>query len=67
MESRNPLFYKDVFPCKSREEPSSSKQVLETINENSQDQDKDGELEPRHSKREKTKKIFWLGFYDICA
>ena len=35
MESRNTSFFEDVFPCKSIDEPSSSKRVLETINENS--------------------------------
>ena len=54
MESTNALLFEDVFPCKSKKEPSSSKRVLETINENSQDQDKDGEVEPRGSKRERT-------------
>ena len=54
MESMNALLFEDVFPCKSKEEPSSSKRVFETINENSQDQDKDGEVEPRGSKRERT-------------
>ena len=41
MESRNLSLFEDVFSCKSREEPSSSKRVLETINE---DQDKDNEV-----------------------
>ena len=35
MESRNASFFEDVFPCRSKEEQSSLKQVLETINENS--------------------------------
>ena len=35
MESRNALIFEDIFPYKSKEEPSSSKRVLETINENS--------------------------------
>ena len=35
MESRNASFFEDVFPCKYREGPSSSKRVLKTINENS--------------------------------
>ena len=60
MESRNASFFEDVFPCKSKEEPSSSKQVLETINENSQDQD--GEVEPRHNKRARTEKSFGPDF-----
>ena len=57
-------FFEDLFPCKSKEEPSSSKRVLETINENSQDQD--GEVEPRRSKRARTK-IFWSIFSEACA
>ena len=57
MESKNVSFFEDVFPCKSGEEPSSSKLVLETINENSQDQDKDSEVEPRCSKRARIKNI----------
>ena len=35
MESRNASFFEDVFLCESRDEPSSPKRVLETINENS--------------------------------
>ena len=35
MESRNASFFEDVFPCISKEKPSSSKRVLEAINENS--------------------------------
>ena len=62
MESRNASFFKDVFPCKSKEEPCSSKQVLETINENSQDENNDGEVEPRCRKRARTKKPFGLDF-----
>ncbi|RVW26496.1 Retrovirus-related Pol polyprotein from transposon TNT 1-94 [Vitis vinifera] len=30
MESRNASFFEDVFPCKSKEEPSSSKRMLES-------------------------------------
>ena len=62
MESRNASLFEDVFPCRSREEPSSSKQVLKTINENSHDQDKDGEVEPRRSKRARAKKSFGPNF-----
>ena len=62
MESRNAYFFEDVFPCRSREEPSSLKRVLETIIENSQDQDKDDEVEPRCSKRVMTKKSFGPNF-----
>ena len=35
MESRNASFFEDVFPYKSKEESSSSKRILKTINENS--------------------------------
>ena len=35
MESRNASLFENVFPCKSKEELSSSKRVFETINENS--------------------------------
>ena len=60
MEMRNASLFEDVFPCKSKEEPSSSKRVLETINENSQDQD--GEVEPRCSKRTRIEKSFGSDF-----
>ena len=60
MESRNASFFENVFPCKSKEEPSSSKRVLETINENNQDQD--GEVDPRRSKRARTEKSFGPDF-----
>ena len=36
--------------------------MLETINENSQDQNKEVEVEPRHSKRARTKKSFGPDF-----
>ena len=58
MESRNASFFEDVFPCKSKEKSSSSKQVLETINGNSHDEINDGEVEPRRSKRERMGKYF---------
>ena len=44
MESRNASLFENVFPCKSKKELRSSKRVLETINENSQDQDDEVEL-----------------------
>ena len=58
MESRNASFFEDVFPCTSKEESSSSKRVLEIIKENSQEQDRDGEVEPRSSKRARKEKYF---------
>ena len=62
MESRNASFFEDVFPYGSKEKPSSSKRVLETIQENSQDEDTDGEVEPRRSKRARTEKSFGPDF-----
>ena len=62
MESRNSSFFENVFPYGSKEKPNSSKRVLETIHENSQDVDTDGEVEPRRSKRARTKKSFGLDF-----
>ena len=56
IELKNASFFEDVFPCKSKEESSSSKQVLRTITENTQDQY--GEVEPRHNKRAKMEKSF---------
>ena len=64
MESRNPSFFEDVFPCKSKVEQNSSKRVFGTINENSQDENGNGEVEPKHSKRARVK-IFWSKFSDL--
>ena len=55
-------FFEDVFPCKFKEEPNSSKCKLETINENSQDQNEDSEVEPRSSKKGKIEKSFGQDF-----
>ena len=62
MESRNASFFEDVFPYGFKEKPSSSKRVLETIHESSQDKDTDGEVEPRSSKRARTEKSFGPDF-----
>ena len=51
MESKNASFFEYVFLSNSKEEPGSSKQMLETVDENSQGQNKDGEVEPKHNKR----------------
>ena len=48
--------------CKSKIEPNSSKRALETINENSQDGNDNGEVEPRRSKRARVEKSFGLDF-----
>ena len=52
MESRNASFFEDVFPCNSKEEPGSSKRMLETVDEISQGQNKDGEVESRRCKKQ---------------
>ena len=62
MESRNALFFKDVFPCKSKVEPNSSKRAFWTINENSQDENYNSEVEPRCSKRARVEKSFGPDF-----
>ena len=62
MKSRNVSFFECVFPCKSKEEPNSSKRVLETINENSHDQDKVCEVKPRRNKRVMIEKYFGPDF-----
>ncbi|WJZ85230.1 hypothetical protein VitviT2T_004776 [Vitis vinifera] len=60
MESRNASFFEDVFPCKSKEEPSSSKRMLK-----SQDQNEEVEVEPRRSKRVRTEKSFGPDFLNF--
>ena len=62
MELRNASFFEDVFPCKFKEELGSSKRKLETINENSQNQNEDSEFELRHSKRARIEKYFGQDF-----
>ena len=55
MESRNASFFEDIFSCKSKEDPGSSKHKLEAINENS-------EVEPKHSKRARIEKSYGTNF-----
>ena len=62
MELMNASLFEDVFSCKSKEELGSSKRKLETINGNSQDQNKDSEVKPRHSKRARIEKSFGQNF-----
>ena len=62
MESRNASFFEDVFLCKSKVDPNSSKRAFEIINENSQDGNDIGEVEPRRSKRARVEKSFGLDF-----
>ncbi|XP_073119815.1 uncharacterized protein [Henckelia pumila] len=59
MESRNDSFFEHVFPCKSKEEPSSSKRLHETMKT---EQEVNYEVEPRRSKRARTEKSFGLDF-----
>ena len=62
MELRNASFFEDVFPCKSKVDPNSSKRAFETINENSQDGNDTGEVEPRRSKTARVEKYFGPNF-----
>ena len=58
MELRNASLFEDVFPCRSKEDSSSSIRVFETINGNIYDQDKVSKVEPKRSKRGRTEKSF---------
>ena len=64
MESRNASFFEHVFPCRSEEKASSSKRTYETMTEHSQEQEleEEVEVEPRHSKRERTEKSYGPDF-----
>ena len=62
MESRNASFFENVFPCKSKVEPNSSKRSFETTNENSKDGNDTSEVEPRCSKRVRVEKSFGQDF-----
>ena len=62
MESRNASFFEDVFSCKSKVDPNSSKRAFETINENSQDGNDSSEVEPRCSKRARVEISFGPDF-----
>ena len=59
MESMNASLFEDVFPCKSKVEPNSSKRAFETINENNQD--------GNDAIRYKGRKIFWSRFSKLHA
>ena len=62
MESRNASFFEDVFPYKSKVEPNSSKREFGDITENSQDEDNNGEVEPKRSKKARVEKSFGPDF-----
>ncbi|XP_073153942.1 uncharacterized protein [Henckelia pumila] len=57
MQLRNALFFENVFPCKSKKEPSSFKRSHEAM-----EQEVNHEVEPRRSKRARTEKFFGPDF-----
>ena len=57
IESRNALFFEEIFPCKPTQETNSLKRNLESTCSTSHDQElmeERNEVEPRRSKRTKT-------------
>ena len=62
MESKNASFFEDIFPCRFKDEASSSKRTLETIDSQDHKSDEEVEVEPRHSKRTRIEKSFGLDF-----
>ena len=68
MESTNASFFEYIFPCKSNEGPSLSKRMYKTMNEDSQDQNHEQEVEdePRRNKRIMIEKSFSPNFLTIC-
>ena len=62
MESRNASLFDDVFPCKSKVEPNSSKRAFGTINENRQEENDNGEVEPRRRKKVRVENSFGPDF-----
>ena len=66
MESRNASFFEHVFPCLSKEGSSSLKRTHEDIEDNTSDPENeeefDGEVEPRRSKRVRTEKSYGPDF-----
>ncbi|XP_073152041.1 uncharacterized protein [Henckelia pumila] len=57
MESRNAVFFEDIFPCKERKEISSNKKTYENTIETPQTNE-----EPRRSKRVRVEKSFGPDF-----
>ena len=64
MESRKASFFEHIFPCKFEKRPISSKRTYEIMNEDSQDQNQEQEVEdePRRSKRIRIEKSFGSDF-----
>ena len=46
MESRNALFFEDVFLCRFKDKASSSKQTLEIIDSQNHESEEEVEVEP---------------------
>ena len=65
IESRNAVFFEEIFPYKSTQVLSSLKRNFESISSTSYDQwlmEERNEVEPRHSKRAKTSKSLGPNF-----
>ena len=62
IESRNALFFEDVFPCRFKDEASLLKRSLETINSQDHELEEEVEVESRRSQRTRTEKSFGLDF-----
>ena len=65
IESRNAVFFEDIFSYKSTQESSSHKRNFESMSSTSHDQElmeERNEVEPKCSKRAKTSKSFGLNF-----
>ena len=65
IESRNAVFFEEIFPYKSTQVSSFLKRNFESTSSTSHDQElmeERNEVEPRHSKRPKTSKSFGPNF-----
>ena len=62
MESRNASLFEDVFPCRFKDEASSSKRNLEIIDSQGHESEEEVKVEPRRSKRTRIEKYFGLDF-----
>ena len=64
-ESRNVVFFEEIFPYKSTQVSSSLKRNFESTSNTSHNQElmkERNEVKPRHSKKAKTSKSFGLNF-----
>ena len=65
IESRNVIYFEEIFPYKSTQVSSSLKRKFESTSSTSHDQElmeERNEVKPRRSKRAKTSKLFGLNF-----